>query len=101
MLSCSFMSDSATPWIIACQSSLTMEFSKQEYWDRLPFPTPGDLPNPGFEPASLVSPMLADGFFTTTPPGKQISLYLYLIQLSFMKNKNHITAKSNYILFKT
>ena len=78
-----------------------MGFPRQEYWSGLPCPPPGDLPNPEFEPASLVSHVLADGFFTTMPPGKQIYLYLYLIQLSFMKNQNHITAKSNYILFKT
>ena len=37
---------------------------------QLPFPTPGDLPDPGMEPMSLVSPTLAGGFFTTVPPGK-------------------------------
>ena len=47
-----------------------MEFSRQEYWSRLPFPTPGDLPDPGIEPASPVSPALAGRFFTTAPPGK-------------------------------
>jgi len=39
-----------------------MEFSRQEYWSGLPFPTPGDLPNPGIEPASLGFPALASGF---------------------------------------
>jgi len=47
-----------------------MEFSKQDYWNALPVPTPGDLPNPGIESASLVSPALAGGFFITVPPGK-------------------------------
>ena len=47
-----------------------MEFSRQEYWSGFPFPSPGDLPDPGIEPASLVSPALAGGFFTTAPPGK-------------------------------
>jgi len=47
-----------------------MEFSRQGYWSRLPFPTPGDLPDPGIEPMSLVSPALAGRFFTTAPPGK-------------------------------
>ena len=42
-----------------------MRFSGQEYWSGLPFPTPGDLPNPGIEPTSLVSASLAGGFFTT------------------------------------
>ena len=50
----------------------SMEFSRQEYWSRLPFPTPGDLPNLGIEPASLASPTLAGGFFTTSTAGKPI-----------------------------
>ena len=44
----------ATPWTVAHQAPLSMEFSKQEYWSRLPFPTLGDLPNPGTEPTTLV-----------------------------------------------
>ena len=44
-----------------------MEFSRQEYWSELPFPSSGDLPDPGIEPSS---PALAGGFFTTEPPGK-------------------------------
>ena len=51
-------------------ASLPMEFSRQEYWSGLPFPPPGDLPSPGMEPASLVSPALVGRFFTTVPPGK-------------------------------
>ena len=47
-----------------------MGFFRQEYWSGLPFPTLGGLPNPGIEPASLVSPVLAGEFFTTEPPGK-------------------------------
>ena len=53
----------ATPWTVACQDPLSMEFSMKEYWSGLPFPSPGDLPHQGTEPASLVSPALADGFF--------------------------------------
>ena len=49
-----------------------MEFSKQEYWDGVPFPTPGALPNPGIKPQSPVSPALAGGFFTTELPWKAI-----------------------------
>ena len=60
----------ATPWTVVRQAPLSMGFSRQEYWSGLPFPTPGDLPDPGIEPASLVSPALAGGFFTTAPPGK-------------------------------
>ena len=59
-----------TPWTIACQAPLSMEFSRQEYWSGLPFPSPGDLPNPGIEPKSLVSPALVDDLFTTASPGK-------------------------------
>ena len=46
------MSDFATPWTIACKAPLSMGFSRQEYWSGLPFPSPGDLPNPGIEPGS-------------------------------------------------
>ena len=54
------------PWTIAHQASLPMEFSRQEYWSGLPFPPPGHLPGPGIKPASLASPTLASGFFTTS-----------------------------------
>ena len=71
VLSCSVVSDSfETPWTVACQAPLTMEFSRLEYWSELPFPPPGDLPKPGIKPTSLTSPALAGGFFTTEPPGK-------------------------------
>ena len=50
------------PVTVACQSPLSMEFSRQEYWSGLLFPTPGDLPNPGIKPESPVSPALAGGF---------------------------------------
>ena len=65
----SVMSDSATPRTVALQALLSMGFSRQEYWSGLPFPSPGDLPDPGIEPASLVSPALVGGFFTPAPPG--------------------------------
>ena len=42
----------AIPWTVAYQASQSMEFSRQEYWSGLPFPSPGDLPNPGIEPES-------------------------------------------------
>ena len=51
------------------QAPLSVEFSRQEYWSGLPFPTPGDLPNPGIEPISLAC-LLAVGFFTTGPHGE-------------------------------
>ena len=55
-----------TPWTVAHQAPLSMGFSRQEYWKGLPFPSPGDLPNPGIEPTSLTSPTLAGRFFTTS-----------------------------------
>ena len=58
----------ATSWTVAHQAPLSVEFSRQEYWCGLSFPSPEDLPNPGTELASLVSlvsPALAGGFFTT------------------------------------
>ena len=50
-------------WIGAHQAPVSMEFSRKEYWGGLPFPTPGNLPDPGIEPASIVSPALAGDFF--------------------------------------
>ena len=61
-----------TPWAIACQAPLFVEFPRQEYCSGLPFPSPVDLPNPETEPVSLVSPALAEGFFTTVPPGRPL-----------------------------
>ena len=60
----------ATLWSGACQASLFMEFSRQEYWSQMPFPTSGDLTNRGMKPASLVPPTLESRFFTTAPPRK-------------------------------
>ena len=56
-----------TPWTVAHQAPLSMGFSRQEHWSGLPFHTPGYLTEPGVELTSLVSPALADGFFTTSP----------------------------------
>ena len=64
VLSCSVVSDSfGIPWTVANQAPLSMEFSRQEYWGRLPFPTPGDLPDLRIKLSSPVSPALAGGFF--------------------------------------
>ena len=67
MLSCfSHVQLFATLWTVTCQAPLSTGFSKQEYWSGLPCPPPpGDLPDPGIEPASLTSPELAGRFFTT------------------------------------
>ena len=61
------VSYSAIPWTVACQAPLSMKFSRQEYWRELPFPSPGDLPNPGIE---LRSPALQADSLPFEPPGK-------------------------------
>ena len=78
------MSDFGTPWTVAHQAPLSMGFSSQEYWSGLPFPPPGDLPNPGIEPASLISPALARvkdcyvRYFSECMPLKVKSLLIYV-----------------------
>ena len=59
-----------TPWTAAYQAPLSMAFSRQEYWSELPFPTPGDLPDPWVKPVSFTSLALTGGFVTTAPSGK-------------------------------
>ena len=70
-----------TPWTVACQSPLSMGFSRQEYQSGLLFPSPGDLPNQGIEPRCLMSPALAGRFFTTTATGEALPLHVSLTQL--------------------
>ena len=62
VLSHSVLSNSAAPWTVTCQASLSLEF----YWSRLPFPTPRCHPDPRIEPMSLASPALAGRFFTVS-----------------------------------
>ena len=67
-----------TPWTVACQTPLSMEFSSQEYWSGLPFSSPGDLPDPGIKPRSLT--LEADSL-PSEPPGKS------LLESSLHENK--------------
>ena len=60
-----------TPWTVACQDPPSMGFFKQEYWSGLPFPSPGDLPDPGIEPRS---PALQADSLLSKPPGKPIPI---------------------------
>ena len=71
--SCSVASNSATPWTVAHQTPLSMEFSRQEYWNGLPFPSPRDLPNSGIEPRS---PALQVDYLPSEPPGEAPLLLL-------------------------
>ena len=64
----SLVSDTfVTPWTVAHQAPLSTGFPRQEYWSGLPFPPPGDLPDPGIEPTS---PILSAEFLSNEPPGK-------------------------------
>ena len=67
MLSHSVMSDSVIPWTVARRAPLSAEFSRQEYWNGLPFPSPGDLPDPEIEPRP---PGLQADFLPTELQGK-------------------------------
>ena len=71
-----------TPWTITHQASLSMGFSRQEFWSGLPFPSPADLPDPRFEPESPAAPPLAGGFLTTKPSGKLHTYLNGLVKLS-------------------
>ena len=61
-----------TPWTIACQGPLSMGFSRQEYWSRLPFPSPGNVPKPGIKPRS---PALQADSLPIETPGKPKFIY--------------------------
>ena len=73
-----------TQWTIARQAPLSMGVSRQEYWSGLPC-SPGDLPHPGIDPTSLMSPGLAGGFFTTSTTWEApfTSLKSFILQVSF------------------
>ena len=62
---------------MACQAPLSMEFPKQEYWNRLPFPTAGDLPDAEIKPVSFVSSALVGVFLTTAPPEEHFDSIIF------------------------
>ena len=63
-----------TPWTVACQSPLSMGFPRQEYWNELPFPSPGNPSNPGIKPVSLVCPALQVDSLPSQSSGKWCSI---------------------------
>ena len=87
----------ATPWTIPLQAPLSMGFSRQDYWSGLPFPSPGDIPDPSIKP---VSPALTGKFFTTEPLGKPIDVLSYRLKIyvhiwhSWAKYPNKIVYRS-------
>ena len=80
----------ATPQTITCQAPLSMGFSGQEYRSGFPFPSPGDLPDPGMEPNS---PALAGRFFTTMSPGKSLGGWMHLKKLRCEGGEAHLKAE--------
>ena len=102
---CSAMPNSVNPCTVAHQVPLSMGFSRQEHWSELTFLTPGDLPDLGIQPTSLVSPTLAEGFFTIVPSGKQklhinpVSVITsgVLIQTSFSIKARNLSRNSLYL----
>ena len=76
------MSDSVTPWNVARQPPLSIGFSRQGYWSGLPFPFPGDLPDPRIESSS---PVLVGRFFSPKTPGKPFNQLLFHLK---RKKKN-------------
>ena len=88
----------ANSWTVARQAPVSMRFSRQQYWSKLPFPSPGDLPDPAVEPTS---PALAGGFFITEPPRKpqrqdkevvNMETKLFQIQIIFLQWKRGLSG---------
>ena len=82
------MSDSLQPHVlyVACQAPPSMEFSRQKYWNGFLCPPAGDLPNPGIESASLMSPALAGGFSTVSATSETPWNLIYLLFKIYFKN---------------
>ena len=86
------------PWTVAHQAPLSMGFPRQEYWSGLPFPSPGDVPNPGIEPAS---PTLAGRFFTTSTTWEAQVYYIvkvYVIYIYMNMLYKHMYAGTSLVL---
>ena len=77
----------ATLWTISHQAPLSVGFSRQAYWSGVPFSSPGDLPYPGIEPASPVSPALKVGFLPSEPSGKPSSILSYSPRIQWARCK--------------
>ena len=86
------MSNTCDPWTVVCQAPLSTEFFRQESWSKLTFPTPVDLPDPGIEPTSPVSPALLGRFFTAELSGKPLQV------MSISQNKK-ATQQLTLLLF--
>ena len=92
----SVVSDSSQPHGLACQAPLSMYFSRQEYWNEVPFPSRRNLPHPGMEPRSFVSPAFLGRFFTTQHHLGSPSI-LYIVSMVYMcqsqsPSSSHLTS---------
>ena len=83
------MSDSVIPWSVVYQASPSMGFSRQVYWSGLPFPSQGDLPNPGIEPRS---PALQADALPSEPPGKPKDRFIPWYFIIFIAMVNRIVS---------
>ena len=84
----------AAPWTVAYKAPQSMEFSRQEYWSGLPFPFPGNLPNPGIKPAFLMSPALACEFFITSATWEAAIYFSKSLHQSY---KEHLVGYGNLL----
>ena len=85
----------ATPWVIACQTSLSMGFLRQEYWSELPFPSPGDHSNPGIKPGS---PALQGDSLTSWPQVKPRYSYSYILYIIHINNWYMVFNEFNHFI---
>ena len=90
----------AAPWTVACQAPLLMEFSRQEYWSGLPFPSPGDLAYPEIEPSLLESSAVAGGFFTISATW-EADMLAFLSLLMILSQFFQVRKSGTFILFFT
>ena len=94
----SVVSDSfVTPWTVAHQAPLFMGFFRQEHWSGLPFLSPGDLPDSGIK---HLSPPLAEGFFTTEPPGKPSHIITRKMRFPELSRKPCLRHPTSLLAFK-
>ena len=93
----SVMSDFVALRTVAHQAPLSLGFSRQEYWSRLPCPAPGGLPDPGTESMSLISPALAAGFFTSSTTWKAlVIMYIMIISYLYILQNDHCSKPSSH-----
>ena len=84
------MSNSATHWTVACQAPLSMGFPRQECWTGLPFPSPGDHPDPGIEHVSPVFPALQAYYLPAEPLGKHIYACMHVYMPLYLQGQRFL-----------